>query len=457
MRECEIGSGFIATKVRGNRQLMSRILLVDDNVELAESVAHLLTTENHSVEVVHTGNEGWERARANEYDMLILDWDLPDLNGINILKRFRDAGGRTPVLMLTGHTSGSDKELGLDSGADDYLTKPFDYNELAARVRAMMRRAGMQAPVLKALGTNNEDVLGKASLAGSLLASRYEFLEVVGEGGAGLVFKAKQPMMERLVAIKMLHSEQLQKESIERFQREAKAISRLDHHNIITIHDFGVTERGQPFMVMEYIEGLNLADLSRQEGALPLAFGLDISIQICDGMTHAHETGILHRDIKPNNLLLKEYTDNRAPIVKILDFGLAKLKNLHQDSSMELTQFGQIFGSPIYMSPEQVRAEPLDERSDIYSVGCVLYQVLTGVPPHLGKSSAEVMAKHLTAAVMPLREMRPDLNLPESMEPVISKVLSKDPEERYQSMRVLREDLMQIRSSLPMTAGGASP
>lgn len=436
---------------------MSRILLVDDNVELAESVAHLLTSENHTVEVVHTGNEGWELARTSQYDMLILDWDLPDLNGINILKRVRNAGCTTPVLMLTGHTSGSDKELGLDTGADDYLTKPFDYTELAARVRAMMRRAALQAPVLRALGTNNESVLEKANLAGTLLASRYEFLEVIGEGGAGIVFKASQPTIDRLVAIKMLHAEQLQKESIERFKREAKAVSRLDHHNIVTIYDFGATERGQPFMAMEYIEGLNLADLSRQEGALPIAFALDICTQICDGMSHAHDTGILHRDIKPSNLLLKEYADERPPAVKIVDFGLAKLKHMDKDSSVELTQFGQMLGSPMYMSPEQVKAEPLDERSDIYSVGCVLYQLLTGVPPHLGKSSAEVIMKHLNAAVVPLREMRPDLDLPEALEPVIRKALNKDPDQRYQSMLGLKQDLELVRANLPISAGGAVP
>src|SRR5262249_34121499 len=162
---------------------------------------------------------GWELAKTKTYDLLILDWDIPDLNGINILKRFRDAGGRAPVIMLTGHASASDKELGLDTGADDYLTKPFDVTELAARVRALLRRAAQQAPVLKALGANNEEILKKGNLIGTTLASKYEFLELVGEGGSGMVFKAKHPLLGKNVAIKMLLLGQLDEETSQRFKR----------------------------------------------------------------------------------------------------------------------------------------------------------------------------------------------------------------------------------------------
>jgi CheY-like chemotaxis protein len=421
--------------------------MVDDDVDFAETVVALLELENHEVELVHTGREGWEKARNDSYDFLLLDWDLPDLNGINILKRVRDAGSRTPVIMMTGRASISDKELGLDSGADDYLTKPFDVTELLARMRAVKRRTTDKAPVHKPLGSGNEEVLRTANLAGTLLASRYEFQSVIGEGGGGIVFKAKHPLMDKLLAIKMLQTGQLKEEAMERFLREARAISRLEHHNIISMHDVGFTETRQPFMVMEYVEGANLADLSIEEGALDLTYALDICMQICDGMQNAHQCGILHRDLKPRNILLKLYPDGRC-LVKILDFGLAKLKELDEKgAAAELTRHGQVLGSPAYMSPEQARGKEADERSDIYSLGTILYQLVTGCPPFWGESIPEVMMKQLTEEPMKLKDMCPESSFPALLQDVIDTVMNKDPQQRYQSMGELKKALEEVKTS----------
>ncbi len=433
---------------------MAKFLLVDDDITLAETIAEVLEGEEHSVELVHTGAEGWEQAKSNQYDVLILDWDLPDLNGINILNRFRKAGFKAPVIMLTGHASVSDKELGLDSGADDYLTKPFSFTELLARIRAVLRRAESQAPVYKALG--KEDVLKRANLAGTLLASRYEFLEVLGEGGSGIVFKARQALLEKLVAIKMLQVDQSNNdESVARFTREAKAISRLDHPNVIGILDFGITENKQAYMVMDFILGWNLLDLVRKEGALPIDFALNVAEQICDGMAHAHKNGILHRDLKPANVLLKHY-DDREPQVKIVDFGLAKMKERNANASPELTRDGQVFGSPMYMSPEQVKGKALDERSDIYSLGCIIYEMLTGCPPHFAETSMDMMVKQLTEEPQSLSQLRPDLSYPDSCQPMLTKVLSKDPAVRQQSMRELKDEIVRIRIDAKSIAAAQS-
>jgi CheY-like chemotaxis protein/tRNA A-37 threonylcarbamoyl transferase component Bud32 len=435
---------------------MARILLVDDDVDAAQTVADLLIFEKYEVDLAHTGMEGWQKAQSNQYDLLILDWDLPDLNGINILSRFRKAGFTAPVIMLTGHGSVSDKELGLDCGADDYVTKPFDLDELMARIRAVLRRAEAQKPVFKALGTGNQDVLKLGNLDGTSLASRYEFLEVIGEGGIGVVFKARQPMIEKLVAIKMINSQESGEESVARFTREAKAVSRLDHTNIIVIHDFGVTENGHPFMVMDYIEGWNLGDVIRQQGAFPLDFAVSMAIQICDGIAHAHANGILHRDLKPANVLLKR-NDDREPVVKIVDFGLAKM--LDQKDSKDapaLTKHGQVFGSPMYMSPEQVQALPVDERTDVYSVGCIIYEMFTGCPPHLADTSMAMMAKQLTEEPQPLNVLRSDLSYPPACQPLIDKVLAKKPENRYQSMGELKSALERLKADLKASASKSS-
>ncbi len=424
---------------------MARILLVDDDLELSRSLSGWLVSDKHSVENVHTGLEGWERASSQQYDLLILDWDLPDVNGIDILKRFRAMGGVTHVIMLTGRSSVDNKTQALDAGADDYLTKPFHVTELSARVRALLRRQDAHKPACQTLGTNNEHVLKRADLAGSLLASRYEFLEVAGAGGSGIVFKARHPIMEKLVAIKMLlsdNSDEYDKENIERFKIEAKAISRLDHPSIVTIYDFGVTEQGQPYMVMEYVTGNTLADMLEKLGPPPLKTGLTVCLQICDGLAHAHEMSILHRDIKPSNIVLKK-VQGRPPEAKILDFGLAKIR-ASDAPRLELTQRGDILGSPPYMSPEQVRGDKVDERSDIYSFGCLTYEVISGFLPHMGTNINQIMAKHLEEDAIPLREIRPDLNLPKDLEVVVAKLLARKPTERFQSMREFRTVLERI-------------
>lgn len=425
---------------------MAKILIVDDDLELSGMVEDWLTHEKHAVTVVHEGYAGWKLLQNDTFDLAILDWDLPDLNGIDILRRFRDAGGLTPVIMLTGHTSVDDKEAGLDSGANDYLTKPFHMKELSARIRATLRNTGNIAPPPKALGTGNEDVLKKGGLDGTQLAARYEFLEVLGEGGVGIVFKARHPHLDKLVAVKMLQSAELNDETVARFEREARAISRLDHPNIITVYDFGVTERRQPFMVMEFLEGRGLDVLLREEDFIQLQRALEILVPVVDAIAHAHEMGILHRDIKPSNIMLKTVA-NRQPVPKILDFGLAKLTDPASQKSVQLTQAQQVIGSPPYMSPEQVRGKPVDERSDIYAMGCVIFETVTGYPPHCGDTAMEIMLKHLEEPPLTFMETRPELAFPSDLEPLIMRALEKEPENRFQTMRALRDELARIAAT----------
>lgn len=423
---------------------MANILFVDDDVEMANVVADLLRHESHLVELVHTGLEGREKASSNQFDLLILDWDLPDINGINILRKYRDMGGLAPIMMLTGHVSASDKELGLDTGADDYVTKPFDPIELAARVRALLRRARAQGQASKPLGKGNEHILNKAKLIGTSLAARYEFLEVIGEGGAGIVYKVHHPMLDKFMAVKMLQTANLSHEAQERFKLEAKAICRLEHPNIITVHDFGITENGQLYMVMDFIEGIELRHLLKQRGALPPGFALNLSLQLCDAMAHAHSMHILHRDLKTSNIMLRCFTD-REPVPKICDFGLVKMRDFMKGTDAELTRFGQMFGSPPFMSPEQIEGGTIDERSDIYSLACVIYALFTGVPPHLGENVSQIVLKHLHAPVPQLADLRPDLSFPPGLEVILQKALSKKAEHRYRSMSELRDSLASLK------------
>lgn len=429
---------------------MAKILMVDDDFDQLATAKQWLTLESHSVETASTGMKGWELMQSDEFELVILDWDLPDINGIDILKKFRERGGTTPVLMLTGRTSVDSKAEGLDGGADDYLTKPYHMKELLARIRAAVRKSELQPKSLKPLGSGNEEVLKRADLVGTTLPTRYEFLSVLGEGGIGLVFKAKHPHLDKFVAIKMIHRSELNKESFARFELEAKAISRLEHPNIATVYDFGVTERQQPYMVMEFVDGKALFDVLQEKDHLPVEQALDIVMQVCDGMSHAHEMAIVHRDLKPSNILLKEVAGGQ-PIAKILDFGCAKLRSIDApQKSQALTQAGEIVGSPPYMSPEQVHGRQLDERSDIYSLGCLLHEAVTGYVPHLGQDPIDTMIKHTQDDVLPLKRIRSDLTFPDELDRVLAKMLCKVPERRQQSMREVKSELEAIKLKLKL-------
>lgn len=272
-------------------------------------------------------------------------------------------------------------------------------------------------------------------LVGTTLADRYEILEVIGGGGMGLVYKARHKLMNRIVAIKMLHKHMISsKDTLKRFQLEAQAASCLSLPNILTVYDFGLTNEGQPYMVMDYLEGTSLADVLEAEHHVVPERAVSIFIQACAGLAHAHQKGVLHRDIKPSNIMLVNFGD-QADFVKIVDFGIAKLLN---QGVGELTKTGEVYGSPSYMSPEQCRGKETDARSDIYSMGCVMYRTLSGRPLFSGDDIIELLFKQVSEPPAPFDA---DLNIPSELESVIFKALAKDAGDRYQTMGEFKEAL----------------
>ncbi|MFN8552445.1 MAG: protein kinase [Candidatus Obscuribacterales bacterium] len=272
-------------------------------------------------------------------------------------------------------------------------------------------------------------------MVGTVLADRYEILEVIGGGGMGLVYKARHKLMNRIVAIKMLHKHMISsKDTLKRFQLEAQAASCLSLPNILTVYDFGLTGEGQPYMVMDYLEGTSLADVLENEHHVEPDRAVNIFIQACAGLAHAHQKGVLHRDIKPSNIMLVNFGD-QADFVKIVDFGIAKLLN---QGVGELTKTGEVYGSPSYMSPEQCRGKETDARSDIYSMGCVMYRTLSGRPVFSGEDIIELLFKQVSEPPAPFDT---ELNIPPDLEAVIFKALAKDPADRYQNMNEFKEAL----------------
>jgi serine/threonine-protein kinase len=269
-------------------------------------------------------------------------------------------------------------------------------------------------------------------LVGTVIGGRYEVICSIGRGGMSVVYKARNRAVGNIVAIKTLKQDLVSDEELfARFCQEAKAVQMLVHPNIITVHEFGVTMGGQPFIVMDYLEGKTLADVLEEEERISVKRMLKIFIQVCDALSHAHAHKIIHRDIKPGNIMLID-TANETDVVKVFDFGFAKLIPTHSMQAQALTQAGDVLGTPLYMSPEQSRGKALDTRSDIYSVGCVMYEALTGKAPIVGDTVLDIMQRHVNEVPATLETARPDLYIPEALTALLFKTLEKRPEDRYQ-------------------------
>ena len=280
--------------------------------------------------------------------------------------------------------------------------------------------------------------------SGDRLSEKYEFIEPIGSGGMGIIYKARHLGLSKMVAIKLMHPHLLNSDTVMRFQREARTASDLRHPNLITVQDVGTTEDGQPFMVMDYVDGRSLSELIKEKGRLSVEETLDIFLQICSGLAYAHKQNILHRDLKPSNVML--ISDEKAGIqAKILDFGIAKVLEEGDRQVSTLTKTGDVFGSPLYMSPEQGAGGKLDRRCDIYSLGCMLFESLSGTPPFMGKSVIETLMLHAQKKAPSLKEASLGLEFPGEIEKVVETLLKKSPDERYQSVLELRDDLKAIQ------------
>ncbi|HSD51124.1 MAG TPA: serine/threonine-protein kinase, partial [Candidatus Methylomirabilis sp.] len=261
---------------------------------------------------------------------------------------------------------------------------------------------------------------------------RYELLEELGRGAMGVVYKARDPQIDRLVALKVLATAPgldpgEAQQHRDRFQREARAAGRLAHPNIVTIHDVG-EDQGRTFLVMELVEGQALDRILRTRRPLPLAEVLTIGEQVASALDYAHRHGIIHRDVKPANILL-----SREGSVKVTDFGIARI------TGADTTQAGQTFGTPSYMSPEQVQGLTLDGRSDIFSLGTVLHEVLSGERAFQGETLSTIIYRILHEEPIPLRRLNPAF--PEALETCLRKALAKDPDARYAKATDLARDL----------------
>jgi serine/threonine-protein kinase len=278
------------------------------------------------------------------------------------------------------------------------------------------------------------------SLVGRVFSNRYEISREVAQGGMAEVYLGHDRLLDRPVAVKALFPEYAREPSfVERFRREAQAAANLNNANIVGIYDWG-QEAGTYFIVMEYVEGRSLRDLVRSEAPLNANQSAEITAEIASALAFAHRSGVVHRDVKPGNVLL-----TRAGGVKVTDFGIARA-----GTSDGLTQTGSVMGTATYFSPEQAQGLAVDGRSDVYSLGVVLYEMVTGVVPFTGDSPVAVAYKHVREEPMPPTKRNPDV--PADLEQIILTALAKDPDLRYQTADDMRADLLRFRRGRPLSA-----
>ncbi|MBC7999658.1 MAG: serine/threonine protein kinase, partial [Leptolyngbya sp.] len=284
----------------------------------------------------------------------------------------------------------------------------------------------------------------------TLFAEKYEILEHLGTGGMGAVYKVRQILIDKIYALKIIPADLITEQLASRFEREARTMATLENQNLVSIVDFGIWQK-QPFMVMELIEGKTLASIIAS-GPIDTEQVVSVFRQVLNGLSHAHSKGFLHRDIKPSNIMIyspssskvsdSAVADRSGELAEtcravILDFGIAKkfgiIDHKNDASSLDLTRTGEMIGSPLYMSPEQARGDNLTPSSDLYSLGCALYESLCGTPPFIGKTPIETMILHLGKEPLPMKEASLGRDYSPGLERVVRKLLAKDPADRYQS------------------------
>ncbi len=276
-------------------------------------------------------------------------------------------------------------------------------------------------------------------LIGQTVADRYEIVSLLGFGGMGAVYEALQPNMNRRIALKFIPSHD--PVTAERFKREARTVGQLEHPNTVTVFDYGQTDDGFLYLTMEMLSGRTLTDLIKKEAPLKPKRAVHIASQICRSLAEAHQAGIVHRDIKPDNVILIE-VDGDPDVAKVLDFGIAKA--ITGEDDVQLTGDGRIVGTPRYMSPEQILSENIDHRSDIYSLGCIIFEMLCGEPPFEGSSTTALMISHAQDAPPPFKERLSEEalhNVPLALEHVVRASLAKSPLDRPQTTDELRHEL----------------
>jgi eukaryotic-like serine/threonine-protein kinase len=404
-----------------------KVLIADDDPVWLKLLEKNIDSWGYATVIATNGQQAWDVLQGKQAPRVaILDWQMPELDGVEICHRIRRSLHLPFIytIILTSRNTRDDMVIGLESGADDYLVKPIDMAILRSRLMAAVR-------IVKA-------VPPPRSIPG------YQLLGRLGAGAMGIVYKARQVNLDRLVAVKILPKKFHRKpEFVKRFYGEGRIAAKLNHPNIVAALDVG--RYGDiHYFVMEYVEGYTAYEHIVKEGPYAEAEVLAIGIQIAKALSHAHQAGLIHRDVKPKNILI-----TGEGIAKLADMGLARAVSDREAAEAEA---GKACGTPYYISPEQVRgAADIDFRTDLYSFGATLYHMVTGQPAFRASDPLMVICKHLREPLVPPDRVNPHLS--RGLAEIVELCMAKDPAHRYATTADLIADLHAVaRGQTPIHA-----
>ncbi len=424
--------------------LSQRLLIVDDSEANLELLSELLEDKGFEVTTAPDGRAALDTIDKTSFDAIVLDLQMPGMDGLDVLQALRQSHSQValPVIMATALADSQTMVSALEAGANDYVTKPIEVDVLVARLRAQIRSAEVAREAATPVSTPpGSTTPAPAVNDGSVVANKYRLQGLLGSGGFGSVYRAQHLSLQTDVALKVLHPHLASAHNIRRrFEQEGISAVRVKHPNAVTVFDAGTTEEGLPFLVMEVLTGITLAEELERLGTLKLARVTEIIAPVCEVLEAAHRAGIIHRDVKPANIMLCEGV--HGEVVKVLDFGIANY--VEREKQLGLTGDG-IAGTPLYMSPEALLGRPIGTASDVFSVGVTLFLMLAGVPPHgpPAKSPFEQAIRQVNNPPTPLADLRPDL--PVEVTQIVMAALAQDPANR--------PSLADIRKTLTAATG----
>jgi CheY-like chemotaxis protein len=406
------------------------VVVVDDTSINRILLGGILEDAGYHVRVASNGIDAITMIASEPPEVVLLDIQMPDVNGYEVCRRLKALPrlASVPVIFISALDDVSEKVKGFEAGGSDYVTKPFESAEVLARVGTQVKVFRLQrelrernvelqrrnAELMRANEKTERVFLALSdALPGTVLDDTYRLDQKIGEGGFGAVFRGMHLGLQRPVAVKVLRPSTANSPGeLARFRREGIAACRIAHPNAVDVLDFSVSSNGIAYLVMELLQGATVGSILRETPVLPAARSVTIIAQVCDALAAAHAAGIVHRDIKPDNIFLHETV--HGEVVKVVDFGIAKLMDDEADA-VPLTKRGGLVGTPLYMAPERLLGRAYDARSDVYSVGVMLYLMLGGATPFPDAERpdmAEMVKMHLTRKPKPLREVNASVSEP---------------------------------------------
>ena len=400
-----------------------KVLIADDDPIWRKLLTQNVQKWGFEVIEVEDGKQAWDTLQQHGAPRIaLLDWQMPELDGVDICRQIRSSLNLPFIytIILTSRDSRDDMVAGFESGADDYLVKPVDMTILRSRLSAAVRIVKSVPPPRQIPG--------------------YKLLGRLGAGAMATVYKARQLSLNRLVAVKILPKKFSQNpEFVKRFYAEGRAAAKLNHPNIVAALDVG--RHGEAhYFIMEYVEGHTVHEHLVKEGPYPETDAIAIAIQVAKALNHAHKAGLIHRDVKPKNILITK--DGNA---KLADMGLARAVSDREAAEAEA---GKAFGTPYYIAPEQIRGKVnIDLRADIYNFGCTLFHMVTGRVPFEGPDVSAILMKHLDEPVIPPDHINPQLTT--GISEIVELCMAKKARKRYASTDDLIEDLQAVAEGRP--------